>query len=97
MTKLEIDDKYIELVKQLEIEYFDFLPDRRALKDGKSIGEFNTQQSSIWKAHEVELVAGGFLQPKPDTNLTTDWKALWLAADTAAKKLSVIAKRLGLE
>ncbi len=35
--------------------------------------------------------------PPPPAPPPIDWKAQWVAADTAAKKLSVIAKRLGLE
>ncbi len=31
------------------------------------------------------------------TPASPDWKALWLAVDTAAKKVAVLAKRLELE
>ncbi len=44
---------------------------------------------------EAEFQA--FIASLPPPPPPIDWKAAWLAADTAAKKLSVIAKRLGLE
>lgn len=48
---------------------------------------------------EIEITGAEFkaflnsLTPPPPT----DWKSLWLAADTVNKKLTVLAKRLGME
>lgn len=37
------------------------------------------------------------LPPSPIPPPPPDWKTLWLAADTVAKKLAVLAKKLDLE
>ena len=44
---------------------------------------------------EAEFKA--FIAALPPPPPPIDWKALWLAADTVAKKVAVIARRLGLE
>lgn len=72
LTKTEIDQKYIAQASQLEAEFFDiveeFVADKkvgqhRVLKADKSIAEFNQRHGEIWRNHEAELIAEGFLKP----------------------------------
>ena len=70
MTKQEIDQKYLDQVKALEGLFFDIADEgkpeqRRVLKRGKSLGEFNAQHGQIWKDHHAELLAEGFITPDP--------------------------------
>ncbi len=62
-----------------------------------SKADFEVQHAALSAATEQVLVDNGYyvrpLPPPPSTN----WKALWLAADTSAKKIAVLAKRLELE
>lgn len=64
MTKQEIDAEYLNLVKELEQEFYDFLPTRRALKAGKSEVEFQSRHGQLWQSQEDELIASGFMQPR---------------------------------
>lgn len=71
MTKEEINQKYLDQANQLEIEFFDIvgegLPSQhRLLKAGKSQQVFAAQHGQIWKNHEQELIANGYLQPPPE-------------------------------
>lgn len=96
MTKAEIDAQYQQLVLKLEQEYFDFDPDaqKRILKAGKLLDEFNQKHGQLWKEHEAELIAAGYLQPMP---VPPDWKAMWQAAATETAKLAILARILGVE
>ena len=70
-TREEIDQKYIDKAIALEAEFFDIadagLPNQhRVLKVGSTINGFNLRHSNIWKAHEAELIAVGFMEaPTP--------------------------------
>ena len=67
MEKKTIDQRYLDQANTLEVEFFDIVPDgagqRRVLKEGKSIGEFNLKHGEIWRNHEAELIARGFMEP----------------------------------
>ena len=71
MAKEEIDQKYLDQANQLEAEFFDIvdegLPNQhRALKAGKTEAEFNQRHGDIWKSHQAELIAEGFMAtPSP--------------------------------
>ncbi len=85
MTKTKIDQKYITQANQLEAEFFDVidegLPSQHLiLKAGKIIEEFNQRQGKIWRNHEAELIAGGFMEapipPEPTRDLAKEIDAL---------------------
>ena len=101
MQKEEIDKQYLDQASVLEAEFFDFVDEglpsqHRVLKTGKSIDEFNLRHGNIWREHETDLVTAGLMEaPKPFV-FEVDWKGEWLLADTVAKKLVVIARRLEL-
>ncbi len=70
MTKEAIDQKYLELHSQLGLEFFDIVDEdlptqHRVLKAGKSIGKFNLAHGELWRNHEAELIAGGFMEAPP--------------------------------
>ena len=90
MTKKEIDQKYIDQANQLEIEFFDIVDEslpsqHRVLKDGKTEADFNLQHGYIWKAHETELIAKGFMEaltpPEPVRDLAAEIDDLKARAD----------------
>jgi len=71
MSKQEIDARYLSQANQLEKDFFNIinegLPDQhRELKAGKDINDFNSQHGAIWRNHEQELIANGYLEP-PET------------------------------
>lgn len=75
MNKQEIDQKYINQANQLEAEFFDIIPEfneaskqigqHRQFKAGKDEAEFKQRHGDIWRNHEEELIAEGFMQPRP--------------------------------
>lgn len=71
MTKEQIDQKYINQANQLEAEFFDIVDEglpsqHRVLKAGKSEDEFNQRHGEVWRSHEAELIAEGFMEaPTP--------------------------------
>lgn len=80
MTKEEIDAKYLAQANALEAEFFDIvdqgLPSQhRVLKAGKTIEDFTLQHGQIWKNHEAELIANGYMEPPPEPTppLCTHW------------------------
>jgi len=75
MTKEEIDRKYLDQANALENEYFkivnetrddEVIGQHRELKKGKSIDEFNILHGEIWRNHEAELIAEGYLESRPE-------------------------------
>ena len=77
MTKEQIDQKYLDQAKQLEAEFFDIVDEglpsqHRVLKAGKTEAEFNQRHGDIWKAHEAELIAKGFMEPIPEPQPARD-------------------------
>lgn len=77
MNKEQIDQKYIDQANALEVEFFDIVDEgkrsqHRILKTGKSQQDFNTQHGQIWKNHEQELMAGGYLKLRPEPEPTRD-------------------------
>lgn len=87
MSKESIDQKYIDLVKALEAEYYTETPTLNK-------AQFDQQHGALWDAHEAELVAEGHIEPKP---LPVDWVGDYAKAITDADKLDVLAKRAGLK
>lgn len=80
MSKETIDQKYLDQANQLEVAFFEIVnkdkPTRhRVLKVGKSIGEFNQLHSQIWRNHEAELIAQGFLEPPVEPPPTRNLQA----------------------
>jgi len=70
MTREEIDQKYIDQANLLEMEFFDIVDEglpgqHRVLKAGKSIDDFNSAHGEIWRDHEAELIANGFIEAPP--------------------------------
>ena len=71
MTKDEIDSRYLNQVNQLEAKFFNIVDkgkpsQHRVLKVGKAEADFNLQHGNIWKSHQAELIAEGFMEaPKP--------------------------------
>ena len=71
MNRDQIDQKHLAEANQLEVEFFNIvdegLPNQhRALKAGKTEAEFNQRHGDIWKSHQAELIAEGFMEaPKP--------------------------------
>lgn len=71
MTKEEIDQKHINQASSLEAEFFDIIDEglpnqHRILKDGKLQEDFDIQHGQIWRNHEQELIANGYLEPPPE-------------------------------
>lgn len=71
MKREEIDKKYINQANQLEADFFDIvdegLPNQhRVLKVGRTEADFNAQHAIIWQNHEAELIASGYLEPRPE-------------------------------
>jgi len=66
----DIDNKYLDQQTVLEAEFFNIVPDgkgqRRQLKEGKSIDDFNLVHGQIWKDHKSELITEGYAQPDPE-------------------------------
>ena len=76
----EIDQKYIDQANALEAEFFRIVhkgkpQQHRALKQGKTIQEFNQRHGKIWKAHQTELIAEGFMKPPPPPKPARDLEA----------------------
>jgi len=70
MTREEIDERYLNRHGELETEFFDATGEglsgqRRVLKTGKSIDEFNTRHGELWQEHEAELIDGGYIEAPP--------------------------------
>lgn len=73
MTKEQIDQKYLDQAKQLEDQYFKIVYEvddqgrvigqHRELKRGRKLDEFNRLHAEIWRNHEAELIANGYLGP----------------------------------
>ena len=64
----EIDQRHLDQANALEAEFFDIINEglptqHRVLKEGKSIDEFNQKHGNIWRNHEAELIARGFMEP----------------------------------
>jgi len=97
MTKAQIDQKYIDQANQLEAEFFNIvdegLPNQhRVLKAGKTIEDFNLQHGDIWKAHEAELIAEGFMEPslEPEPPRSTYFARITGFDVAATKSLTVV-------
>ena len=80
MDREEIDQKYIGEAAQLEAEFFDIVDEgkpsqHRVLKEGQSINEFDAKHTEIWRNHEAELIAEGFIQPTLEPEPTRDLAA----------------------
>ena len=87
MKRKEIDKKYLSQANNLEVEFFDIvekgLPNQhRVLKTGKIEAEFNQRHGEIWRSHESQLIAEGFLEapkpPEPTRDLGAEVDALKL-------------------
>ncbi len=71
LTETEIDENYLNQANLLETEFFDIvnngLPSQhRELKASKSQTDFTNQHTLIWHNHEAELIASGYLVPRPE-------------------------------
>lgn len=98
-TKREIDQKYLDQANQLEAEFFDIvdegLPNQhRILKAGKSQQDFNTQHAQIWRNHEQELIAEGYLQPPSEPEPPRSTHISIIDAIDTAKARPVRIKRV---
>ena len=103
-TRTDIDNKYLNLARILEEEFFDIVPDgvgqKRVLREGKSIDEFNVRHGEIWKNHETELIAEGLIQlspaPEPKRDLAAEIdeiKAKIADYDTLKAKVEKLEKK----
>ncbi|MBA7621562.1 hypothetical protein ES703_28926 [subsurface metagenome] len=77
MEREEIDQKYINQASQLEAEFFRIVNEgkpnqHRVKRVGKTIAEFNQRHAEIWRNHEVELLAKGFIKPTPEPEPVRD-------------------------
>ena len=81
MDKVGIDNKYISQANQLEAVFFDIVnkgkpTQHRVKRIGKFLTEFNQRHGDIWKAHEAELIANGFMEapipPEPVRDLEAE-------------------------
>jgi len=76
MMREEIDEKALGLVATLEMDYFTIVLEKnsegkvigqhRVLKKGKLLDDFNNTHGEIWRNHEAELIADGFMEPRPE-------------------------------
>jgi len=69
-TKKNIDKEFLIQHDDLESEFFDIVnkgkpSQHRVLKLGKTIEEFNQRHGEIWRNHETDLIAEGFMKPPP--------------------------------
>ena len=81
MLKAQIDQKHLNQHNTLEAEFFrivnEGLPNQhRLLKAGKSQQDFDAQHGQIWRNHEAELIAEGYMKepvpPKPPRDLVAE-------------------------
>lgn len=77
MTIEEVNQHHINQHNALEAQFFRLVnkgkPNQhRLLKAQKSLDEFDQKHAEIWKAHEAELIAQGFMEaptpPEPIRN-----------------------------
>lgn len=96
MTKEQIDQKYLDQANQLEAEFFDIVDEglpsqHRMLKADKTIEDFNLQHGDIWKAHEAELIAEGFIEapipPEPGRDLAAEIDEVKARVEELEKKV----------
>jgi len=97
MQRQDIDSKYLNQANQLEVEFFDIvnegLPSQhRILRAGKSADEFNQRHGEIWQAHCDELIAEGFMEPRPEPEPVRD-----LATEIDEIKAEITAIKLKVE
>jgi hypothetical protein len=97
-TEKDIRNTCLAQAADLEAEFFETIEkgqpsQRRVLKPGKTLAEFNTLHDKLWGGCEQELVAGGFVKPPA----ITDYKALYAAAASNAEKVDVLAKFLEIK
>ena len=94
----EIDQRHLDQANALEAEFFDIigegLPSQlRVLKEGKSIDEFNQKHGNVWRNHEAELIAGGFMEapvePEPIRDLAQEIDALKEEVEKLKAKLAM--------
>ena len=81
MTKNGIDKKYLSQANTLEAEFFNIIDfgkpsQHRILKEDQTIQDFNQRHGEIWRNHEAELIAEGFMEvpipPEPTRNLIAE-------------------------
>jgi len=96
ISKQEIDKKYLDQANALEAEFFDIvdqgLPSQhRVLKLGKTIEDFNLAHGLIWRNHEAELIAGGFMEAPipPEPPLSTHLAKVVAINPSAVKPATV--------
>lgn len=99
-NKEQIDQKYIDLHNALENEFFDVVKEFKGqvkigqhhkLKVGKVIGEFNQRHGDIWRNHEAELIAKGFMKApipaEPPRDLVAEIDEIKVEQDMIKAKL----------
>ena len=81
MIKEDIDQIYLGLANTLEMDFFKIVPEKvdgevvgqhRELRKGKSESTFNPRHGQLWKDHETELIAYGYMQPRVEQPPTRD-------------------------
>lgn len=97
-SEKEISDLYLGMANDLEAEFFEVIDkgepsQRRVLKTGKTLSEFNQRHGEIWRDCEDELVTQGHLK-RPEI---VDYPALYAQAVTSEEKLDVLARLLELK
>lgn len=80
MTRKEIDQKYLDQHGALGAEFFRIVhkgkpKQHRVLRQGKTTKEFNQRHGEIWRNHEAELIAEGFIKPLLPPELGRDLEA----------------------
>ena len=94
----EIDQRYLDQANTLEAEFFDIIDEglpaqHRVLKEGKSTDEFNQKHGNIWRNHEAELIARGFMEPpvepEPIRDLAQEIDALKEEVEKLKAKLAM--------
>ena len=84
---MEVTEKYTNPIERAKIIQSQENKKLRLIHD-----TFDTE-----KTDSGTLIFNDVATPLPPEPPRVDWKVLWLAADTATKKIAVLAKRLGLE
>ena len=100
MMREEINEKALGLVATLEMDYFTIVLEKnsegqvigqhRVLKKGKTLDAFNSTHAIIWQNHEAELIADGFMEPRPTPVPSRD---LFAELDTLKAKVAELEVR----
>jgi len=96
MLRETLDNEALRQIAALEEEYFIIVDEgiptqRRVLREGKTLEDFNVHHADIWRTHEDSLIANGYIDASQPAPPIRDLAAEIDALKTELKNKGIIA------